>query len=408
MERLLLYICLFITVSCAEKQNLNSVFKPFKEHYFNLEDMDFFYNVNFLFIIDTSGSMPKINEILSNNIEKVLGPILYNHPYYNYNFAFTTMSPEFQFGKLLPGLFVDKKLTDFTCNNRVISESIKKNILSNSVRDVNIGSYLNYNYETNKLLSSEDLICLISHHIKEIKGNKGAEPFFDSLSYIIKQSDLKVKKNFFDSDSILILFFISDAFGTDDKEYSLRILNAGTKELESRLRSAEFFSKNKWDLLSATGVREGMVRSYALVLDYEKQEKCGGEPHSGPPYNYPFHLYSFIEKTGGLRASLCDAKWGDKLKEIYTDLNQMFVSQALYLSEVPRVSSIEVTLNGQPVPEDPDTGWIFNPKGPSIQIGPGYKPLLYPESDKEGGVFKNRFKVRYQPVNIEILQKERE
>ena len=48
-------------------------------------------DINFLFVIDISGSMRSLTKKLASNIRFFLEPIFEKYPYYNYRFAFTYM-----------------------------------------------------------------------------------------------------------------------------------------------------------------------------------------------------------------------------------------------------------------------------------------------------------------------------
>ena len=384
MKRIIYLLFVFSLLACHNKnEKLTSFLNPMKEVFLDLQDITQFNEVSFLFIIDTSGSMPSINRLLSNNID-VLKSIFEEYPYYTYNLAFTTMSPKTYFQTISP-LFFDKE----SCG---LEESLKNSV------DTDLGSYFRYSLREGKEIKPEDMVCIISHNIQSIKGHSGTEPFFDSLSYIVNKSDKIFQSRFFGRNNVLIFFWISDAYGEDDKDYNYFLENGSHEE------GAEVVSEKTWNMISSLKGESNNVRTYAVVRDNTENEKCSSTEGTGTsPEKYPFHLYRFIDKTGGLRISLCDGSWGTKLQNIYMNLRNIFVSKGFYLEEVPKIDSIEVFFNGKKVPRDRVSGWFFNPEDISIHIGDNFNAFSYPVSEDE-----NIFTIRYQPINIELLRTEEE
>ena len=384
MKKIIYILLIFSFLGCNQNQKLTSFLNPVKEIFLDLKDINSFNEVSFLFIIDTSGSMPDMNKVLSKNINFLVS-IFEEYPYYNYNFAFTTMSPT-SFFDSTPFLSIDKG----TCRLEFLDFLVS----------TNLGSFFHYSFDQGLQIKPEDLLCLISHNIKTIKGHGSMEPFFDSFSYILKKSDKEFKSRFFRPDNFLILFFISDAYGADDKIYKDSLNASGDYE-----KAAENFAEEHWNALRSIKGDANNIRSYAVVADNEKNDRCGGEHAGVTPDSYPFHLYRFIQKTGGLRVSLCDEFWGGKLKSVYTNLRDSFFSRRIYLKEVPKLDTIEVLFNGKKVPRDRALGWYFHPEDISIHIADGFNIFLYPEFEKNGKR-QSTFIIRYQPINIELLKSE--
>ena len=388
MQKIIYILLVFSFLGCNQNQKLVSFLNPAKEIFLDLKDInkfnEKFNEVSFLFIIDTSGSMPNMNNVLSKNIN-FLAPIFEEYPYYTYNFAFTTMSPSHFFdSKSL--LSIDKENCGLESSDFFVS--------------TNIGSYFHYSFDQNLQIQPNSFLCLISHNIKTIKGHNSAEPFFDSFSYILRKSDKAFKSRFFSPDNFLILFFISDAYGEDDKRYK-GFLSTN----EDYEKAAENFAEEQWSILHSVKGEANNIRSYAVVVDNKKSEQCGGENAGTGPDKYPFHLYRFIKKTGGLRVSLCDEFWGEKLKRVYIDLRDSFFSRKIYLEEVPKLDTLEVLFNGKKVPRDRVSGWYFQPEDVSIRIADGFNIFVYPKFEKS----KHRegiLTIRYHPINIELLRTE--
>ena len=384
----ILYILFVLSLfaSCNQDNKLTAFLRPFKKITLNFEDLNQFREVSFVFIIDASASMPDRKQILSDNIV-FLEDIFEQYPHYIYNVAFTSMSPVNFFNKTRPFLSLNQKSCGMDFSKLVV--------------DTNLGSYLRYSFSQNLDMQAKDFVCLISHNIETINGSGGIEPFFASLSYIVERSDLEFKSRFFGQNNFLILFFLSDAYGINDEDFA-PFLRVGNPE-----KGAEVFSENYWNFLRTAKGEGKNIRSYAVVPDSDLDDQCGAEESTGSaPHKYPFHLYKFIERTGGLRVSLCDPSWGVKLKAVYADLRNSFFSKSIYLKEVPKEGTIEVFFNGKRVPRDRTAGWSFHPEELSISLGNEFNVLLYPGKWGEDGEQEGLFEIRYQPVNIELLMKE--
>lgn len=398
---------LFFLLSCGENHTkLTSYLQPTREQKFKTKELDLIQSISFLFIIDTSGSMAKHQKTLSKNISLFLEPLFLNYPYYNYTFSVTTTSPlDFINRAQGQSIFVDKS---YECGG----------ILSSQFSyDTNIGSYLYYSSKDLRKNKSEDLVCLLSHNITSISGALGREPFFDTLSYIIKQSDENFKSRFFGEDKFLILFFLSDAWGSDDKSY-IENLKDGNNVFTA---SKKFSDEQIKQIQSVMGAGDN-IRSYAVVHDDRRKDKCSPAEDSGEPfrnivptqitdivkqileiYNYPYHLYRFLQDTGGLRVSICDEEWGKQLVDVFDHLKYVFPSVTLYLDAIPKTETIEVFFNNKKVLEDFKTGWSYNPENLSIRLSANIDYFSYKEELNRDQ--NDEITIRYNPINIELLNK---
>ncbi len=384
-------LCVFFISSCDSHLKLTAYIHPVKEVEFGGDDLHLIQDISFLFLVDTSGSMDQFTKHLSQNISQLLKPIFQKYPYYNYNFAFTTLSPveHIEDTQNKQPIFVDADHRTH-CGLRP----------SSFIRNANIGSYLHYLSRDLQPAKVEDLICIISHNIEKIEGSAGTEPFFDSLNYIVKKSDSYFASHFFGKGKMLILFFISDAWGEDDEEYYQLISH---NDIQS---GAEIVSQKQLGLFKAAmGEAVDNIRSYAVVLDAERKDQCGAEQDPGKKmpqeHQYPFHLYKFIKKTKGLRVSICDPFWSRKFVNIFDDLKQAFSVRVFYLEEAPQLDTMEVFLNGKKVPRDVKKGWSFYPENLSLRIGSALNYHIY-KNDEENDTFT----VRYHPINLNLLSTE--
>ena len=383
MKKILFFV--FCAFSCDNHEKLTAYLKPFEEARFNISSDDFIHKISFMFFIDTSGSMAGFNNSLAGNIALVVEPILKNYPFYGYNFAITTMTPAEN--------FTGKNPLFFTNNLKLQCGGADFSSLS---RPSEIGSYIRYfpSDPQHKKISRQELICALSENIRQAEGFNGAEEsYFQSLSYIIQNADEDFIFNFFGGDKLLVLFWISDAYEFDyDKIRAKGLLNFDEAVANQHLN------------LIQSMMGEENIRSYAVIADNRKGDTCGQEMVGTSPGKYPFHLYNFIEKTNGLRISICDNYWGKQLTDVFKSLKSSLFNNVLYLDKIPHLETIEVFFNGQKIPKDIKKGWSFHPEDVSISIGSDFDFSQTASNQEE---FDNsQITVKYHPVNIELLEKE--
>ena len=375
-----LFFLLFFTLfSCEDSKKITPYLKAKKDFKFNLSLDGFISDINFLFVIDTSGSMSGFKDTLSKNVRLFLDPILKDYPYYNYNFAITSMTPYKEFN------FTDKK--PLYLNFPAIKECHADPLTFS--RSSNMGSYLSYNHNHFDKVSYQQLLCSISSSIQSADGfDGGAESFFQSIRYITEKADSQFRAKFFGPKKILVLFFISDAAeGVDYAQMQAnKISNAHNL----------IANKNFQHLKNIMGAGEN-IRSYAVIVSEEKKDNCGEDGGN----IYPLHAYSFIKLTKGLRISICDTAWGQQLTDVADDFLEILPTRALYLKEIPKEGTIEVFFNNIKVDEDINTGWSLDKEKQVINLGSQFDFSYYKSnSNKEDEII-----VRYHPMNLNILQK---
>ena len=423
-----LFFVFFIS-ACNNQKKLTSYLRPVKEIQLDMKK-SFFNEISVLFIIDNSGSMGVFNKILSENIKTFLRSLFVNYPHYNYNFAITQTlsrgSKELvaelnqKFGKKITR--VDKPLFFEKYPDKCGSDT------SPLFVNTGIGPYLHHSFKDLQTIEQADIICIISYNIQHLKNYGGdIEPLFDSLSYIIEQSKeqpyLKFREQFFGQNKLLVLFFLSDQWGQYDKMYYDEIQKISSPEerkeevIRKAKKVADSFSAKQLKLLqSVMGESWKNIRTYAVVLDNRRSDRCGGERGGITPGRYPFHLYSLIEKTDGLRLSICDPQWGNQLTKVFDDLEKAFHSLSVELNEAPKWDSIEIYLNDKAIPRDSKKGWSLNLETLSIELGREFDSLPYlkdPGDCKKREAFdqvesdscENKIKIKYKPLNIELLNR---
>ena len=375
---MLFVMAVFLLCACYENNKITPYLKPLSFFETNFNQRNYLNQINFLFFIDDSGSMDKFKTTLAKNTDLFLKPIFSAYPYYNYNFAITTMSPNnyFERGGGRPRLYFNSR----TLKECGLSESLETKS--------NLGSYVSYNADFSKADSVQNILCFLQKNIQNVEGDGGIEPYFENLSYILKNADFQFKTDFFDQDGVLVLFYISDAWEENGAYKSL--LYAKQPE------PAVFLAEKAVSELQGALNRSINIRTYGVVTNHEKGDSCG----EGSLSRHPFHFYEFVKRTQGLIISICDPNWGLELREVYKDFVSVFVARSFYLNEIPQIGSIEVFLNDIEVPNDFKKGWSLNLEKMSIDLGPELN-LSYYKKNRKGD--EDKVLIRYHPLNIELL-----
>ena len=384
-----LIISCFILISCDDNKKIIPFLKDKKELTLNFIDKNFITNFTFIFVIDDSSSMNSFNAVLATNLNLFLEPIVKKYPYYNYHFAFTTMSKKSTYSSTVKPLYFKSFLDE--CG---YSENIK-------LKKSNMGDYAEYSYNFSKKSDIDRLLCVLNLNIQNIDGpDSGTETYFQSLDYILDTSDATFKKSFFGKDKILNLFFISDSWTGVDYEKALK-----SQSNKTNIQVADDIANKYINKFQKFLDVQKNLRSYAVISSAELADTCGRSEGSGmTPDNYPFHVYKFIEKTNGLRLSICDESWGYELGEVSNSFLNSFKLSEIFLDEFPKIDSIEVYFNDEKIPYDFETGWFFNAEQVAIQIAPKFHWSYY-VSITEKEISESSFQVRYHPMNMQILQK---
>ena len=384
-----LIISCFIITSCDDNKKIIPFLKDKKEIKLSFLNQSFITNINFLFIIDASGSMDSLNLNLANNLNLFLEPILKEYPYYNYHFAFTTMSPKSGYNLDTKPLYLKKSLDK--CG---YSENIK-------FKNSNVGDYLQYSYEFSKKSDIYKLLCVLNSNIQSIEGHdSGTESYFQSLDYILDNSDPTFKKSFFGKNKILNLFFISDSWmGVTYKN------NLSNRVQDTNIQVAEDLGNKYINKFRKLFDIQKNLRSYAVIHSAELSDNCDQSESTGnTPNNYPFHVYKFIEKTNGLRLSICDKDWGEKLGQVSDQFLSSFKLSEFFLDEFPKIDSIELYFNDRKIPNDFEEGWFFDSEKLTIKIGSKFNWSHY-ISLTEKELSESELRILYHPMNLQILQK---
>ena len=387
--RIYIFLISFILFlnSCNDSQKIVPYLMPKEEFLFNLSQGDILNGINFLFIVDDSGSMANEKIKLATNITKVLEPVFKSYPNYNYNFFLTSMGV--QGGPLLLN-------RDWVTNRCFTNENLPSDLITKN----KFGDYISYRGQ----ISKQELSCAVSENIQSSRSG-GLEYFFHPIESIIKiaQQNPIFKSSLFDKDKFLILFFISDAGGGKYKR-QVDLLQA---DIIQQQAIGDEMSNQLISKLNTLRQSFKNIRSYAVIPPLKKPTSyCSLDDSVKAAYNMaylaPHHVYSLIKKTEGRGISICDNNWGNKLTDISENLLLALSKHRLYLEKIPQLGTIEVLFNNRKVEPDINTGWYLDKESLSINFGPDFDFSYY--RFNYDSYKKDKVIIKYHPLNLEILQ----
>lgn len=393
--------CFFL--SCDNNEKLIAYLKSKKEVIKKIGSIDEqVKEISFLFFIDTSGSMKDHKPILAENIELFLKPLFEEYPDYNYNFGVISMSPlDAPYpvggrGHLEDHVVIkEDKIMYVSPNISDCGDGYKTYV---QFEKTDHGAYIRYLGRDIEEKSIENIICPISQNIIDVQGDSGTEPYFELLDFILDNVDEEDEtlSAFFGKDKFLVLFFLSDADYTNDKDFNL--FQASYPSLKE---ASDIYAQEKLKKLQTVVSREN-IRIYSVVPDkrkgqHERREGCSIEG------GFPEHLYSLLDLVGGQINSVCNPLWGQELVHVFDELKVALPSDSIFLDEVPDPKTIEVFFNDTKLPQDVRSGWYFDPESISIHIG---KEILVENLEERRGNAKldNEYIIRYNPINEGLLK----
>ncbi len=422
--RKIIYVFILFLFACGKSPKLITTAKPLKKLVLE-ESYQLIKNVNFLFVLDTSGSMKTFREDMTRNFQYFL-PIIKDYPHYEYNFAVTTMSPVKVFDNsiITPFYMMGKSNVNHSVgtNNVLESKSFKEVCKigpDRFLKTSHLGSYFQYKFSKAKSGDFKNFMCLLSHNINNAKGHQdgGDEWYFSALDFIMR-TDTGVRTPFFDNNGLLVILFLSDAVG------DLAIKGFKNTSLGNPYRGNPYRSQPNRQAIPLNidvkvaaikkGIRYGLnqfnrlidykgdsnIRAYGVIPREPKESSsCGEATYGVDKVNTPVHVYNFIEKTSGKYFSICDgSNWGKDLTVISEDLKEILKIQNFFLEEVPLISTIKVFYNNNEIPNDLDKGWYYDPETISIKTGVHFttNEFIGNKDNLEG------FRIEYHPLNPQL------
>ena len=386
MNRIICIVSLLSLMACGKSHKLTIIGKPEKSVIST--SVSEFSEISFLFVLDTSGSMRAIHSNMVKNF-KYLFPVITEHPYYDYNFAVTTMSPYkgFNLPNQVPLFMPEKKQFDHC---KFDSDSL--------IQKTSLGSYFHYNSSDSSEESFKNILCVLSESISSVSGynDGGDEWYFSSLDFMLKYVDENITKSFFSKDNLLVIIFVSDAVGElvastqfdSDSDSKNTILRLGSDYAVDKLEKIVRFKTNN------------NIKAYGVVprTPLANEGSCG-EATAADLVGFPVHVYTFIEETGGRYFPVCkNDNWGQDLTVVSDDLKSFLNTPKFLLDEVPLVETIKVFYNDYQLLNDVSGGWYYNPETVSVHIGKGFEYHKYDVKGKDG-----EYIIKYNPFNPAIL-----
>lgn len=159
------------------------------------------------------------------------------------------------------------------------------------------------------------------------------EQFFSPVQAALSQPLVTAENaGFFRPDAYLAVIFLTD---TDD---------------QSDITPPDFYRF----LVNLKGGDASKIISYGVYIPTTDRgcDRSGEEE--------PLKLEAFFKLANAQTLGLCDADYGTKLATLGDDLARR-VGSILYLSRPAQPNTITVTYGSQTIPNDPKTGWIYDP-----------------------------------------------
>lgn len=174
----------------------------------------------------------------------------------------------------------------------------------------------------------------------------GTERSFDPvIAALSPPLDTTVNFGFLRPDAHLAVIFITDA------------------EDQSKESSVALYDH----LLKIKGKREKILAYGAIIPSGYSDPQCGRDEYNREPLLIEQFLSMTINKGTNI-FNLCAPDFGDKLASVAEDLAKQ-VSNTIYLSRAPIVSTLKVFYGTQEIPSDAEYGWSFDAELNAIHLG---------------------------------------
>lgn len=174
----------------------------------------------------------------------------------------------------------------------------------------------------------------------------GTEKSFDPvIAALSSPLDTTVNVGFLRPDAHLAVIFITDA------------------EDQSKESSVSLYDH----LLKIKGKREKILAYGAIIPSGYNDPQCGRDEYNREPKLIEQFLDMTINRGNNV-FNLCALDFGDKLAQVAEDLAKQ-VSNTIYLSRAPIVSTIRVFYGTQEIPSDAEYGWSFDAELNAIYLG---------------------------------------
>ncbi len=183
--------------------------------------------------------------------------------------------------------------------------------------------------------------AVLESNLQPGTSGSGSEMFFTPVQAALTSPLVNgANAGFYRSDAYLAIIFLTDA---DD---------------QSALSASDFYKF----LVNLKGGDPTKIITYGVnIPTLDKACNRSGESE-------PKKLEEFYKLTTAQTLGLCDKDYGIKLAELGADLVRR-VGSVLYLTRPAQPKTILVSFGSQTVPNDPKTGWVYDPSRNAIVFG---------------------------------------
>lgn len=191
----------------------------------------------------------------------------------------------------------------------------------------------------------------------------GDERVFSSFKAALEDPQ---NNGFLRTDSFFAMIILSDEddFSNPNRpEYSWTFRNgiADHKYSDPGLESVDSYVS----YLDSKTASTGATRRYSVSAITVDTTACLNQYSRSSPGAIMGQRYiDMVNKTGGVLGSVCDTSYAGSLQAIQSRILEL--STQFYLSGLPVVESITVSVNSLAVPKDDSNGWSYNPDANSI------------------------------------------
>lgn len=225
--------------------------------------------------------------------------------------------------------------------------------------------------------STPNGVASLAQNLQPGTGGDASEVFFDPLVLALSPPLINgFNSGFSRQNSYLAVIFVTD---TDDQSY------------KNDAQSTYDF------LLNFKGNSNKLFVGAAYISDKDISV-CSGESEVSSYDNLP----DFFQMTKAITFSLCDPDFGEKLAEI----GRLIASRAttMYLKKIPKKGTIKVVVGSMEIPNDPKTGWTYNPVINAIEFGPdidwdSFPDKAFPQVDFDAIEIEDPALVELVPTN---------
>ena len=250
-------------------------------------------------------------------------------------------------------------MSTFQANMAANAELFVQEIFKSKFIDYHIGVTTSTYYETNsskapmgRLHKVEDETyvtrktrngpSIMAQMLKVGTSGSGTEHFFSIAELAFSPENMQgFNKGFFRPDAFLAIFLVTD---TDDQSQF------------SVTQHTDF-------LMQLKNNRQDKIHYTAAIIDQITSFDCSrlGE-------EFPRKIKDAVSFFNGSTFELCNADYGVEMAKVAQRIVEGV--STIYLEELPDVKTIEVTFGGKALPNDPNSGWVYDIDLNAIRISP--------------------------------------